>query len=580
MHFMKAITGACVLAACAAVVPSASAQTLQVLTAGSSAQFGPFAVGAYALARNGGATAYHYTVKSGACPTSTTSGCYAFLDDSRTVSSNTVPLEPGNLWVVWSTNGIWAYLSVDSIVGVRNFMAVPRATMGLGALASLPLSTTSNYLYWPDGTKDTALTSTVYAALNGKALTAANTDVRPEDALYATNRALNTLGYGKVADPRSGHSGQFLIGNPIISEFTSTAVANPVSFALAGDDPMSGSPAPTTYLTIPIGAAPIAFVASTASGSTTAGATNITSANAASLFSGTGNCVDTLVTGATGAINPIMREPISGTMNTTEFTVFQANGRGVAGSQENGVSATANNPLDKACGSGFRQRGVGTGDVVKAVIAHPNSLGYVFFSFETTGGGSTDKYITLNGIDPINKTYSTGTLPTCPTSSGYYNCPVAGGTSFPNLRNGTYPAWSIYRVVTDTSVTLPNGTKASTNVATLVAKAQALVNSQVPDFVPFTPVCSTSTTGTNDPGLAVYREHFVPSTIATIPNTITITPNDGSLGSTVTCTLKRASLPALTLGGGVEAGGDVGGTIQGPFTTSPTYPGPTESQPH
>ena len=47
MHFIKAITGTLALAACAALVPSASAQTLQVLTTGSSAQFGPFAVAAY-----------------------------------------------------------------------------------------------------------------------------------------------------------------------------------------------------------------------------------------------------------------------------------------------------------------------------------------------------------------------------------------------------------------------------------------------------------------------------------------------------------------------------------------------------
>jgi hypothetical protein len=85
MHFIKAITGTLALAACAALAPGASAQTLQVLTAGSSAQFGPFAVAAYALAKNGGATAFHYTVKSGACPGST---CYAYLNDSRSITVN------------------------------------------------------------------------------------------------------------------------------------------------------------------------------------------------------------------------------------------------------------------------------------------------------------------------------------------------------------------------------------------------------------------------------------------------------------------------------------------------------------
>jgi hypothetical protein len=512
MHFIKAITGTLALAACAALVPNASAQTLQVLTAGSSAQFGPFAVAAYALAKNGGATAFHYTVKSGACPGST---CYAYLNDFRSTS---IPQEPGNLWVVWSTNGIWAYLSVDSIVGVRGFSAVPRAHLDLAARSSLPVSATSNYTFWSDGTNDTALTSAVFGALTGQALTAANTDVRPEDALFATNRALNSLGYGSVPDTRSGHSGQFLIGNSIKS-FFGTGDANPVSFAIAGGaDPFSGKAGPTE-ITIPIGAAPIVFLASTVAGSTTAGATDITTTNAGLLFSGVGGCADTLVTGATGAISPVLREPISGTMNTTEFSVFEPGDPSTGNSQETGVSATADNPLDQPCGSGFRYRAIGTGDETGDVTGHANTIGYAFFSYESTGGGKADKYITLNGIDPINATYSNGVLPTCAVVNGGYSCPVAGGQSFTNLRHGTYPAWSIYRMVTD-SVGQPNA-------QTLVAKAQSLVNNNIPDFVPFTPVCTTSPTGTNDPGLSMYRQHFVPSTIETTPRGITIIPNDG-----------------------------------------------------
>jgi len=576
MKSLKAITGMLALAVSAALVPGASAQTLQVLTAGSSAQFGPFAVAAYALASAGGAKAYHYTVKSGACPGSS---CYAYLNDSRTITVNgtvhTIPPEPGNMWVAWSTNGIWAYLSVDSTVGVRSFSAVPRAKLTLAALTSLPVSATTNYTYWADGTNDTALTSTVYSALNGVPLTAANTDIRPEDALFATNRALNTLGYGLVADPRTGHSGQYLIGNPIESHF-STAIANPISFAIAGGaDPFSGTTGPTE-ITLPIGAAPIVFVASTATGSTVASASNITTANAASLFSAKGGCVDTLVTGATGAIDPVLREPLSGTMNTTEYTVFVPGGE----SQETGITTptpgTNQNPLDLPCGSGFRYRAVGTGDEVNNVIATPNALGYAFYSYESVAGGKNDRYLEYNGYDPIYPTTHsyTGSLPTCPVVNNSYYCPLTPttGLSFPNLRSGKYTAWSLYRMITDST--------GQTNAQKLVTEAQNLVDTNIPDFVPFIPVCATSASGLNDPGLDVYREHFVPSTIETIPDTITITPNDGSLGSTVTCRIIRATLPALTLGGGAEAGGDVGGIIEGPFTSSPIYPGPTEGQPH
>jgi hypothetical protein len=576
MRIPKLFIGVLAVGFSAAIVPGASAQTLQVLTAGSSAQFGPFAVAAYTLAKANGATAFHYTVKSGTCPGSS---CYAYLNDSRTVTvsgtKHTIPEEPGNLWVVWSTNGIWAYLSVDSTVGVRTFSAVPRATLELDALASLPLSSTTNYTYWADGTKDTALTSTVYSALNGKELTSANTDIRPEDALFATNRALNTLGYGSVDDPRSGHSGQHLIGNPIESHFSSS-VANPVSFAIGGGaDPFSGSVGPTE-ITIPIGAAPIVFVANTASGSTVADTSDITTDNAASLFSGKGDCTDSLVTGATGAIDPVLREPLSGTMNTIEYTTFVPGGD----SQETGITTPTvgsdENPLALACGSGHRYRAIGTGDEVNNVIATADTIGYAFFSYESVGGGHTDRYLKLNSVDPLySSSHSyTGSLPTCPVVSGQYFCPLTSSTglSFPNLRNGTYKAWSIYRVITDSTH--------EATVKTLVAEAQKLVDTNIPDFVPFTPVCATSASGLNDPGLDVYREHFVPSTIESTPDTVTITPNDGSLGSSVLCRVIAKTLPSLTLGGGTEEGGDVGGVIEGPFTSSPSTPGPTESQPH
>ncbi len=590
MKIFKGFVGALALAACAACATNSSAQTLKVLTAGSSAQFGPFAVAAYALAKSGGATAFHYTVKTGSCAVGSAT-CYASLADSRKVGTATIVNEPGNLWVVWSTNGIWAYLSVDSTVGVRAFQAAPRAQLTLATLSSLPLSATSNYLYWSDSSHDTALTTTVYNALNGKALTAANTDIRPEDALFATNRALNTLGYGSVADPRSGHSGQYLIGYGIQSKFGS-GVANPVSFAISGPDPFSGT-TPPAFVTIPVGAAPIVFLANTLSGAATATATNITSANASKLFSGSGACAGSLVTGVTGtaALNPILREPLSGTMNTVEYSVFVPGGASQETGINNGHVAPPNgniNPLQLPCGSaGHRYRAIGTGDSVKDAQTQSNAVAYAFFSFESTPGSSGGtalpyRYITLNGIDPIAKTYPTGgVLPTCGSGSGYLSCPVAGGSSFPHLRDGSYPAWSIYRMVTDST--------GQTNAQALATQAQTLVNSTIPDFVPFNPVCAVTASGTNDPGLDVYRAHFVPSTITTIPNTITLTPNDGPRnGTNVTCTVVRASLPHLTLGGtdpagtNTEKGGDVGGAIEGPFSAThlPTVPGPTQTSTH
>jgi hypothetical protein len=591
MKFTKVIPGILALVATAAFASVLSAQTLEVLTAGSSAQFGPFAVAAWALATNGGVTAYHYTVKSGStCPLPgatfpSASTCYAYLNDSR---SSSIPYEPGNLWVVWNTNNqVWAYLSVDSTVGVRAFQATPRATLGL---ANLPSSGQSAYNSYFDGNADTAITTTVTNALNGQALTAANTDIRPEDALFATNRTLNTLEYATSAGS--------LIGNAIQSAFgSSPAVAHPVSFALSGGtDPFSGETIPTIY-TIPVGAAPVVFLANTTNLSS---ATNITSANAASLFSGTGNCAGNLLDGIASsvALSPVLREPLSGTMNTVEYSVFTLNGS----SQETGINDDYQaptysdiNPLKLPCGSGYRYRAVGTGDEVKAVQATAsgytgttNTIGYAFYSVESVAPSNSYKYLTLNGIDPINSSYSAGSLPTCATSGGIYDCPVAGGSSFPNLRNGTYPAWSVYRLITDST--------GLTNAQALVEKSDALVDNYIPDYVPITPVCaSLLTTGTTDePGLAAYREHFVPNFLAS-----TITANDGPIALTsieynasdtsVSCGSGHSAytLPSLTLGGSDpageynEAGGDVGGTIVVNTTgASLTPPGSIQASTH
>jgi hypothetical protein len=610
MRLLKWSTGVAAFLATIVFAASLSAQTLQVLTAGSSAQFGPFAVAAYALAQEGGATAYHYTVKTSNCSGVTTrspvSPCDASLYDGRTTGGVSIPNEPGNLWVVWSTNGIWAYLSVDSTVGVRSFEASPRATLALAALSSLPVSSTSNFAYWSDGSADTALTTTVYDALtnsgaNTVALTAANTDIRPEDALFATNRSLNELKYGNTTSSDK-------IGYAIESYFTSTDIAHPIDFALSGDDPLSGD-AVTAFVTIPIGAAPIVFLANASSGSVTASATGVTIQNAGILFSGNAAsggtaCEDNLLNGLTSTsqqLNPIVREPLSGTMNTTEYSVFYTtiNGNSYTNDQENGVNGNNQappysdlNPLAVPCGtSGHRYRAVGTGDEVSAVEATANGIGYAFFSYEALVPSSSLRYLELGVpsssgaityVDPLAYTggpaYS-GALPAC-SSSPSFDCPKPGGYSFINLRNGTYPAWSVYRLITDSTH--------QTTAQALVTEAESLVDNQVPDFVPFSPVCSLTATGTNDPGLAVYREHF--------PVTgVTTSANDGpngpaGLSNPVDCTVVSGSYPYLTLGGqdttsggNTEAGGDVGGTIEGPFNKLklPTVPGPTyTSDPH
>ena len=517
------LVASCLFAAMLALSPAARAQ-VEVVGAGSSALWQ--ATGYAAWHDQAGATAgTHYTIK-GKC----TSGNCAQLKDQRSTS---IPLESGNLWVVWNSaqTKVWAYLSVDSVVGNRCFKAAPRCLLQIDAQTkSIPGQNLISTGLW--GSDASALPAAVYNLLNGKPITAGFTDIRPEDAKFAECRVTSPLNTTNYSGLGYGSSCTQLIGTSILSAF-STATANPSNFNLTGKDPFTGQAIPLST-TIPIGAAPIIFIANrtNASGLGSAAVKNVTvnstgTGTAQLLWEDEAACNATTLGGGNFPVTVLLREPMSGTMNTTEFTNFRLVGSGLGSdSQEEKVNpAGGNNPLNQICvsGGGKRMRGIGTGEIVSGVSTTKDSIGYIFFSYgnvaKIAGAAGVGKYLTLNGVDPIQATYVNGTLPACTAP-----CPMAAGKSFPNLRNGTYRSWSVLRVVTDAS-----GTN-FTNVSALVTSAQNLVNSTVPDFVPF------KTTNGSDPGLSteVYRSHYLQSGIS---------PNNG-------------------LGGQTEAGGDVGGCIE------------------
>ena len=108
------------------VAASATTYNVQLEAVGSSAQFYVYPEAAYQLAKQfSGGTASHYTAKNA-----------SFAHDDRGASVND---ETGDLWVVWSQNGttvdVWAYLSVDSAVGVRAFESAPRASLNQACVA-------------------------------------------------------------------------------------------------------------------------------------------------------------------------------------------------------------------------------------------------------------------------------------------------------------------------------------------------------------------------------------------------------------------------------------------------------------
>jgi hypothetical protein len=261
-----------------------------------------------------------------------------------------------------------------------------------------------------------------------------------------------------------------------------------------------------------VGAAPIVFITQSTGALSTV--TNATDSQLQQVFSGA-NCNANAFGAPSANIQAYLREPLSGTMNTTEYTVFRyVNVSGI--SQEAGVAAQ--NPLSKSCTTGgSRFRAIGTGEEVSSVQNSgvnngTDGIGYTFFSYgnvSSIADSASYGYLTLNGIDGIFHKYGTtidpgqpsiaGALPSAATlpASCAANFPCAenkiwsGNLSFPNLRNGSYRAWSTLRVVSNGS--------ALANLNLLVTGAQTYVVNTVPDCVP---VLKVSTT---DPGLSLLR---------------------------------------------------------------------------
>jgi len=646
MTRIKFLLAAVVIAAIAGVTPAAHAQVsclgsvnspncfVHFVGAGSSAQFNPAAIGADALAlakvgSNLGVTqcVYHWSAKNA-----------GNLVDNR--GSVAIPIEPANLWIVWIANmdgatcptnsgsastgntgitDIWMDASVDSTVGNRAFLAQNTAANGGSGVAVETIPTAAGNLLgsgvkntWPDDAADVPIlpggatnipvaVGTDQAGIKDVHVNTGLTDITPEDAYFATTRAmgkLNTTTYAGLGYTSTTHVGASIL----TSEGTGTK-ATPVSFGLYGNDPITAQPV-RSFTVFPLGAAPIVFIHNNGGaasyptdlktgvlgdgGKNTAG-----SYLAANLFDGTTACTtlnpafDAYSNGVPATATNItlfLREPLSGTMNTTEFNVFRTEGNS-SDSQEKGVNPATANPLaNLACaGGGGRSRAIGTGEVVGSsstgVLGTPYSLGYIFTGFTNLakfGGASTPanyNYLTVDGVDPFGFAPGVYTgeanqqFPNCPGP-----CPVStywtGGISFPNLRNGSYKVWSVYRW----NVPSPDADTYGPTALAQATEDNIDASNAVADFVPFA-------TSSGSDGLAVYREHraitgtYSTTSTATgaMTNDCTTTVVNGASGPSNTDCNGTATAPNTLDGGSTlgidQAGGDVGGLIQGPFGT-------------
>lgn len=349
------------------------------------------------------------------------------------------------------------------------------------------------------------------------------------------------------------------LGTPVKSGIPlSTATANVLAFNITGKDPFTGTAVPAFTVTA-VGGAPIVFVNSRSN--SLANLKDASELQLQQVFSGNVCDASAFGSGFSGGINIFLREPLSGTYNTVESNVFRrptiytlpagSNTNHVLGvSQETnvGLITASSNPLTAstpgACvsnpsGHGGRYRGIGTSEVVQGVQDSNNTssctttpcfttaqdgIAYTFFSYANVkplASSGAYGYITLNGVDPIFQSYGSGIDPGQPAGGelpGVANLPAAcagnfpcdeaqiwaNGFSFPNLRNGTYRAWSLLRVVA-------TGT-ASASAVNLVKASQAYVVSSVPDYVPSTAVtctdCNGTTTTISDLGLKLLRSHY------------------------------------------------------------------------
>lgn len=546
--------GVALVAASMSLIPSlgnAQAAT-QFIGTGSSALWQTSAIAAWELTGK----AHHYTFKLNAVTNGIpTDG----VEDTR--NSSDIAYAQGSIWVVWdsstSPTKVYAGVSLDSTVGDRLFLGTNSSGDPAGKLvlpSTIPAAGNLISVTW--GADDATLPAPVLADLNAAPdVTAAFTDIRPEDAAYATARAKAASGSPFVADGSHSYNGLNYTGalsatetdtNWVESSYSSTGF-QVVPFNTHGTDPISGETIPAYYV-YRVGFSPIVVLVNRTNASglgakNSAGKyyfTNLSLAQAASLWStGTGSSIGACNTSAFGvsgaptvALTVNRREPLSGTYNTFEYQVVNvpyvapvSTNSPTYGqtSQENFVvpTGTGGNPLQATCGgspAGKEKRAIGTGEMVNTAILDAgtydtttDAIGYAFFSFGNVSkiAGNTDfGYLTLNGVDPLNATYGTGELPTTGTIS----------TLFSHVKDGTYPAWSDLRIVTNAA-----GETIASNLATQII-SDINDGNQLPDFLPY-----SST-------LDLYRAHY--------SNSFT------------------SGAPSNGLSGAAENGGDVDGCIE------------------
>jgi hypothetical protein len=560
---MKVLKYLAVLAvALFAFAGASNAQTLQFLGGGSSALF---------LELGQAAATYITTNNAPACIWSAnlTDGNIAAKD----IRTSPADVQIGKVWVVWDTGSpasgncgspnsnfnVYSYLSVDSVIGDRCYFAADPTGTGCVAVytpSAAEADAAGNLLLLSGSFGDSAssatcsgtvspciIPTTVSSFLNGKRWFVAGTDVRPEDAKFASFRALQPctetiyrapFGGGLTTTTGLGYEVGTTLGPGTglpIQSFYSTTTFSVIDFNIAGNDPIETSTPVPGYSVNTVGAQPIVVAVSPAGGSGIGAATDINTFTLTLFYNGVLARATDLIgpTANPNLLEVLVREPLSGTFNTFEMSVPNSNQFHTSqelGNCNGSNGAPGSNPMDLQSANGessavaARRRVLGTSEMVSTLAggsSNDNRIGYFFWSASNGGkfSSTTGKYLTVNGVDPLQTSYTGGVLP---TGSALSN------VTFANLNAGDYPVWSALRLVTTS--TPPAG------VTNVIAAAQTL-NSTQSDFIPLSK-------------LAVWHSHF------SLPQ---VNVGLGALGTT----LNTAGDLCGTAGAYAEQGGDAGG---------------------
>jgi len=474
----------------------AKAQSVVFLGGGSSALFVEAGQAAAAFEGSGACIWTSNTVSSGSD--------IAAKDNRPSVYGLAADIQLGKIWVVYGAGSgsctspsgsynVYAFMSLDSVLGDRCFFEVDTSDNNPGCIQVMTptsgeaASQGTNYLaagtcpgtYCDSGV---SLPSTVSGALNGKHWNFAATDVRPEDAKFASYRVLTQCGQFVYRQPfdlglrityglgyQTSNAG---IGTTIQEDIGGSSQFTVLDFNISGNDPINTGHAVPQFQVTTVGAQPI-IVAVGPAGGVWANVSDINTFTLTLFYPGVLGRTQDIPGGASGGsvqpVTTLVREPLSGTYNTFEFSV--PNSSEFHGSQDDSnCSGTAvfSNPMQLASANGtfigpsgdgsfsngyaYRRRTIGTSHMVAQIQAASSTdarLGYFFWSagnakaFNSTNG----KYLTVNGVDPLLNSYdsnpvSPGVLPTGSNLSD---------VTFKGLQAGDYPVWSALRFVTSTT---------------------------------------------------------------------------------------------------------------------------------